>query len=250
MTRNSAADIVVRAALSRADQYRILALPYPVRCQACCLRRCRCLGPDAEPLGRAPQQGHVADRLCRRQQQQLFRDGEDISSFDDGLSSLLAQVDELIAAPIAELLRGRGIRHLTVIPDGWLNVLPVWALPSFSEVAVSFAASAHMVVDAPQSVDLGRDALIVVDPIGDLPAAHAERAAFEVAIASGYPDNAPAAAKMISVVLAEAGMRGMLSGHFAWRSNQDTRTTPEAAGRLGMLQASELARLGSFRARC
>jgi hypothetical protein len=30
MTRQSASDIVVRAALSQADQYRILALPYPV----------------------------------------------------------------------------------------------------------------------------------------------------------------------------------------------------------------------------
>lgn len=38
--------------------------------QARCLGRCCRLGPDAEPLGRAPQQHHVADRLCRRQQQQ------------------------------------------------------------------------------------------------------------------------------------------------------------------------------------
>ena len=30
MTRQSASDIVVRAALSQADQCRILALPYPV----------------------------------------------------------------------------------------------------------------------------------------------------------------------------------------------------------------------------
>jgi hypothetical protein len=33
VTRRSALDIVVRAALSRADQYRILALSYPVEHQ-------------------------------------------------------------------------------------------------------------------------------------------------------------------------------------------------------------------------
>jgi hypothetical protein len=30
VTRQSASDIMLRAGLSRADQYRILALPYPV----------------------------------------------------------------------------------------------------------------------------------------------------------------------------------------------------------------------------
>ena len=30
VTRQNAVDIIIRAALSRADQYRILALPYPV----------------------------------------------------------------------------------------------------------------------------------------------------------------------------------------------------------------------------
>ncbi len=34
VTRRSALDIVVRAALSRADQYRVLALSYPVEHQA------------------------------------------------------------------------------------------------------------------------------------------------------------------------------------------------------------------------
>ena len=33
MTRQSASDIVVRAALSQADQCRILALSYPAECQ-------------------------------------------------------------------------------------------------------------------------------------------------------------------------------------------------------------------------
>lgn len=33
MTRDSAADIMARAALSQPDQNRILALPYPVRRQ-------------------------------------------------------------------------------------------------------------------------------------------------------------------------------------------------------------------------
>jgi hypothetical protein len=33
MTRQSASDIVVRAALSQADRHRILALPYPVEYQ-------------------------------------------------------------------------------------------------------------------------------------------------------------------------------------------------------------------------
>jgi hypothetical protein len=33
MTRQSAADIVIRAGLSQADQARVLALPYPVRHQ-------------------------------------------------------------------------------------------------------------------------------------------------------------------------------------------------------------------------
>ena len=169
------------------------------------------------------------DLLGDLQVGELFRDGEDISSFDDGLSSLLAQVDELIAAPIAELLRGRGIRHLTVIPHGWLNVLPVWALPSFSEVAVSFAASAHMVVDAPQSVDLGRDALIVVDPIGDLPAAHAERAAFEQ---HGLVDRlvlrsltgAEATASAVSAALRDVGLL-----HFAGHATGNAMS-PSSAG--------------------
>jgi hypothetical protein len=33
MTRDNAADIMVRAALPRPDQYRILAMPYPVEHQ-------------------------------------------------------------------------------------------------------------------------------------------------------------------------------------------------------------------------
>ena len=38
--------------------------------QACRLGRFRRLGPEAEPLGRAPQQRHITDRLRRRQQEQ------------------------------------------------------------------------------------------------------------------------------------------------------------------------------------
>ena len=117
--------------------------------------------------------------LGELQVDELFRGAGDISGFDAGLSSLLGQVDELIACPVAELVRERGIRHLAVIPHGWLNLLPVWALPSFSNVPVSFAAAADMVVDAPRAVDMEGGALVVVDPIGDLPAAHAERAALE-----------------------------------------------------------------------
>jgi len=117
--------------------------------------------------------------LGTQQLAELFQGSGDISGFDDALAGLLAQVDELIAAPVAGLLRDRDIRHLTVIPDGWLNLLPMAALPSFAEVAVSSAASARLVAAAPQAVELGRQALIVVDPVGDLPAAHAERAALD-----------------------------------------------------------------------
>jgi len=62
--------------------------------------------------------------LGTQQLAELFQGSGDISGFDDALAGLLAQVDELIAAPVAGLLRDRGIRHLTVIPDGWLNLLP------------------------------------------------------------------------------------------------------------------------------
>jgi hypothetical protein len=34
VTRRSALDIMVRSALSPADRFRILALPYPVECRA------------------------------------------------------------------------------------------------------------------------------------------------------------------------------------------------------------------------
>ena len=57
---------------------------------------------------------------------------------------------------------------------------------------------------------------------------------------SGDHENAPAAAKMLGVMLAEAGEYRMLSGHFApQRTSGHPDHAPEAAGRLGMLLAAQ-----------
>jgi CHAT domain-containing protein/tetratricopeptide (TPR) repeat protein len=182
-----------------------------------------------------------AEMLGKEQLAELFLGSGDIAGFDDALAGLLAQVDELIAAPVAELLHDRGIRHLTVIPDEWLNLLPVAALPSFAEVAVSTAASAQLMVNAPQAVELGSQALVVVDPVGDLPAAHAECAALNRSGMTGRLtlrslSGAEATASAVSGALRGAGLfhfAGHGTGHAMYPGKAGLVMADEATGAKG-----------------
>lgn len=97
---------------------------------------------------------------------------------DRSLPEVLERIDKVIAAPIRGLLRDRSIQRLTVLPHGWLNLVPLWALPSVSDMAVSVTAGANLFLRTPRIEDISGEALFVLDPSGDLQASHGERAAF------------------------------------------------------------------------
>lgn len=91
------------------------------------------------------------------------------------LNHLLRGVDEVIGQPLAEFLRSRKARRVTIIPHSWFHQVPFWALPSLAEFEVLMAASAAHFTQArdPQQLE-ERRALVVADPTCDLPASLAE----------------------------------------------------------------------------
>lgn len=91
------------------------------------------------------------------------------------LSNLLGGVDEVLGQQLAELLRSKGTRRVTIIPHSWLHMVPFWALPSLAgfEVLMSASASHFTQAGGAQQVEQPR-ALVVADPTCDLPASLAE----------------------------------------------------------------------------
>ena len=98
----------------------------------------------------------------------------DLDALDATLRIILPLIDKVVAEPVSAAVQGAAV--VTVIPHGWLNLVPLWALPSFSNVAVSVAPSAALLLQSPHEATLA-DALVVIDPTQELPVSHAEYAA-------------------------------------------------------------------------
>ena len=87
------------------------------------------------------------------------------------LAEMLASIDTGLAQEIREELPG-GVRRLTVIPHGVLNIVPWWAVASFADLEVVVGASLSEVVRARASrpAPAPPSALVVSNPTLDLPA--------------------------------------------------------------------------------
>jgi hypothetical protein len=101
----------------------------------------------------------------------------DMDALGTTLLELLPEVDELVGVHAAKLLRSQGIEAVTLIPHGWLNLFPFWALPSFSDLVLSTAASAGVFASSPRLVAASGEGVFAIDPTGDLPASYGEYAA-------------------------------------------------------------------------
>ena len=100
------------------------------------------------------------------------------------LDRLLEGVDAGLGRWIADAVRARGVRRLTIVAHRFLHLLPFWALPSLADVEVASAPSlAHFVASRAPRRSSPRRAVIVENPTGDLPLAAAETAAVEAALA-------------------------------------------------------------------
>lgn len=93
------------------------------------------------------------------------------------LVQLLRTTDEVVGARLAVVLRGSGVRRLTIIPHSYLHVVPWWGLPSLAPFHVMVASSAgQFVEDCRARGDVEPHALVVANPTGDLPVASIEAA--------------------------------------------------------------------------
>jgi CHAT domain len=111
----------------------------------------------------------------------------DIDALDATLNELLPAVDEMIGAHIGKVAEN-GTRVLTLISDGWLQVFPVWALPSLDrdDLCVSVAANVNMVLSAPDIREVAREVSVIVDPTANLPVSFAELAAIRDGLGDGF----------------------------------------------------------------
>ena len=96
---------------------------------------------------------------------------------EQSLDSLVRSLDPTIGAPVAEALRVRGLRHITVVAHRSIGLVPMWALPSLDEFAVSIASSPSLFATHPRARTVAASALVATDPTGDLPGARAEAVA-------------------------------------------------------------------------
>ncbi len=91
------------------------------------------------------------------------------------LVRLLPALEEPVGAPLAAMLRGRGVRRLTIVPHRWLHQAPLWALPSLAPYRVVMSPSAANFVHSRRAdTTARRTVLAVADPTLDLPVSPAE----------------------------------------------------------------------------
>lgn len=96
------------------------------------------------------------------------------------LRRMLEVADELVRT-VADELHSDGVRRLVVVPHRLLHLVPFWAVPSLTSFQVETAPSAAALVSArgEAAPRLGSNALVVVNPTGDLRIATAEGDAVE-----------------------------------------------------------------------
>ena len=91
------------------------------------------------------------------------------------LEQVLREMNRAIGSPLGKFARERGITHLTIVPDPWLDFVPLWALRGLAGVDIAIASSlAQFVGERDNTPVAARRALLVADPTEDLPAALAE----------------------------------------------------------------------------
>jgi hypothetical protein len=111
------------------------------------------------------------------------------------LAHLLRESELGIGQEIVTLLGEAGLQvgRLAIVPHWWLHLIPFWAVPSLSDLAVSvFASAADLVTSrAAPRTQTEASCLVVYDPTGDLPisASEAERPALDCLSHEG--DRAP-----------------------------------------------------------
>jgi CHAT domain-containing protein len=130
------------------------------------------------------------------------------------LETLLGRLDEAIGAPVADVLRERGLKRLVVLPHHFLRLAPLWALPSWREFDVRMAPGAFALLRDQRPTLRGR-ALIAANPTMDLPLATTEAAvAAERLAAVGLETLVLAGAAATETALTEALQTSSLL-HFA-----------------------------------
>ena len=140
---------------------------------------------DVEPSGRFNFPAWTASRVIsllvgRELDGLLMALGGRIEPIDlrTPLEQVRRTLNRAIGIPLGRFVRERGVTHLTIVPDPWLDFVPLWALPGLSGIDVAMASSlaplSHPRDDRSAAV---RRALLVGDPTEDLPAALAETTA-------------------------------------------------------------------------
>src|SRR4030095_5912135 len=52
------------------------------------------------------------------------------------LAQFLGEMESYLGTRLARLLKGRGVRRLTIVPHRWLHFVPFWALPSLADYEI------------------------------------------------------------------------------------------------------------------
>lgn len=92
------------------------------------------------------------------------------------LERLLADLDEVLGAPVAAAMRRLHLHRLVVVPHRFLRLVPLWALPSWVDLDVRMAPDLSSIVSGAMLSPVTRRALLVGNPTGDLPLTPTEAA--------------------------------------------------------------------------
>jgi hypothetical protein len=93
------------------------------------------------------------------------------------LERVLREMNRAIGIPLGKFAREHDVTLLTILPDLWLDFVPLWALRGLAGIDVAIASSLQQFVQARDEAPVVvRRALVIGDPTEDLPAALAESA--------------------------------------------------------------------------
>jgi hypothetical protein len=90
------------------------------------------------------------------------------------LARTLRVLDRAVGKPLGAFARTHGIAQLTIVPDPWLDFVPLWALGGLAGIDVAMVSSLEPFVRERAAPPVVTRALIVSDPTEDLVAAEAE----------------------------------------------------------------------------
>lgn len=140
----------------------------------------------------------------------------------EAVRDMIPRLDQALGAPLAEMLEGRGVRRLTIIPHHFLHLAPFWVLPSLSSYQVTVVPSAaHLMRSRTPRPATTRSTLAVIDPTLDLPMSPAEAHAMEHHLApSGWVARRLARADAREEKVVEA-LRGAAILHFSGHGQSD-----------------------------